>query len=135
MVHAEIHVGRLLEVRLAEPVTLAAMEGYVVRVRELLAAAKEPVVAIADFRHLGVMQGPIADMLLSLMRADNPKMERAAYVMPAESATLKLQLTRLIREAASDARRTFDAPPDAEAWLAERLKPSERARVSSFLAM
>jgi hypothetical protein len=77
----------------------------------------------------------IADRMIQLIRTDNPRVERSAYLMPAAGATLHLQFQRLVKEAAHPARRIFTDVGAMRGWLDAVLAPAERERLASFLGV
>jgi stage II sporulation SpoAA-like protein len=72
---------------------------------------------LVDATHLKVIAPDAADALLGLMKEDNTRRVRAAYV--AGEGTAQLQLKRLIREARNEDRRLFADLESARAWLLE----------------
>ena len=104
--------------------------------RDVLAAvgqARGPVIATADLRRAGLFTPEVAEAILAILRADNPRLERSAHIV-GSSATFALQIERVVREAANPRRRVFRSAPDALAYLAEVLTPSQTAWLRAFYA-
>ena len=126
------HVGRLVEFRLVAPLSLEDAHGVRASLFEVLRRLSSKIVICGDLRAIEVLRPEIADTFLALMKHDNPRVERHAMICT-PSATLALQVNRLIREAGSDARRLFTDVDAACRWLNEVLEVPERARMRAFL--
>jgi hypothetical protein len=70
---------------------------------------------LVDMRELKVISPDGADALVARMRLDTPRVVRSAFVV--SEGTAALQLTRMIRDAGSDKRRTFTNYDQALAWV------------------
>ncbi len=124
--------GRLVEVRIEWPVAFEE----VVQVRDGIAAAAAEVagrfVLAADLHRVQVLASEVIEGFIRLMVADNPKVERCAYLI-GSSAIFGLQIERAIRESDNPARRAFHHPEEVEDWLGEILDDEERLRLKAFL--
>src|SRR5687768_14073406 len=105
----ENHVGRLIEVRLATPFSDEELEVCIVRIRATVVANPQKIVFAVDVAGVDVLPPETADKFLAMMRADNPKVERAGYLLPPRRAIVGLQLERMIRDAKGPGRRAFRA--------------------------
>src|SRR5450432_1847801 len=110
-------VGRLVEARLTttDSDALAACLGSIA---QTVANASSPVVGILDLTQLRVLGRDDAELLVAVMRRDNPRVERTAIVVNAD-ALFGMQMERLVRAAASARRQVFRVPAQALGWLAE----------------
>lgn len=126
------HVGRVLELRALSPLTMEDMQQGVKDITAILGAHATPMVCCADFRRLGIMADDVTQVIVKTMRADNPRIERSAYVIPAQSAVAGLQWERLVREGLNPQRRLFSDVDQALAWLDGLLTPPERLRMRAF---
>jgi hypothetical protein len=70
---------------------------------------------LVDNTELKVIAPDAADALVEIMRNVNPRVLRSAFVMG--DGTAALQLSRMIRTAPSQKRRTFTNVDQALAWL------------------
>jgi hypothetical protein len=86
-----------------------------------------------DFRRASILPPELADMLVSLLHGPNPGLLRNGVLIPSASATVAMQLTRIVREADDERRRVFRREPELEGWLGEVLSELERPRLHEFL--
>ncbi len=129
------HVGRLLEVHIAAFVDPPEVEACAGAVRSSIAALKDkrPVIC-ADYRNVTVFPPEVADKLVRIFADIDPRVERAAMLVPPKNAILALQVERIIRETRHPNRRSFQGVPELQLWLGEILEPSEKRRMSVFLS-
>lgn len=132
MLHYEIKVGRLLELRL--PPTLSVPEMVMMRGKgiDLVMNSPRPLVACVDARHGHIYPPEIAEGLVAFMKVHNPNIDRTAVVVT-DGAVFSLQAERMLREANNPHRRAFRSVAEARSWLGEVLDAAERARLLSFL--
>jgi type II secretory pathway predicted ATPase ExeA len=99
-----------------------------------VAETKRLAVACPDFRGATLLRPTACDRIIDLMKRDNRSVERSA-ILAARSATFTLQLTRFMRESASESRRrVFTEVEQLYAWLDEVLTSEERTRLRQFVA-
>jgi hypothetical protein len=125
--------GRLVTLRLASPVDDKEANEVIVEVRRVLVSLPGPAISCTDLTEARTFSPPIAARFTELMRVDNPKIERSAFLLAKDAATFSLQLERMIRESNSPHRKTFSEADELERWLAERLTPAERTLLHAFL--
>jgi hypothetical protein len=125
-------VGRLVEVRIeGRPEDPNAFLHELVRV---IGGVAGRIVVATDLRKMAKAANPDEiDSIASFMRGENPRVERNALLLPGESATVQMQIERMVKSAGSESRRLFRVRGAAEAWLAEILNAEERARLAAFL--
>jgi hypothetical protein len=132
----ELHVGRLLEVRVAA--------GYhsvrdVDRMIGLLQAhfgklgLGERCVIAADWRNVGMMSPETAVRAREMLVRAHPRVIRSAVLTLPERSLANLQVGRLVREADNEHRRHFTNAVEQHRWLSEVLTEAEQARLSEFL--
>jgi len=92
------------------------------------------IIVCADYRRVPVFSPGAAEALKHLMEGLNARIERSAMLVDAAHATHSMQVSRLAREAAHQARRRFDDAATMEAWLDEVASDEERQAVRAFLA-
>jgi hypothetical protein len=129
----ENFVGRLIEVRVETPVAPEELEAFGRRLRAVLAPHAFPVAFCVDLRGARLFPPEVSDGFVALMRADNPRLDRSAFLV-SESALFSLQVERMIREAGSPKRRTFREAAELSTWLGETLSPEEKARLVAYLS-
>ncbi len=132
MITCEVNVGRLMEVRFVSPIPPAELTAYTdLRRRAALKLGHERVVCV-DFSRCDVLPPELADQL-GAQRVGVIEPLRNAVLVPADRATLGLQIERILREAKNPVRRAFRKREELIVWLDEVLRPDERVRLRSFL--
>jgi hypothetical protein len=126
--------GRLAGVRIISPVTDEELIAFVPQMVKWVRSIVGQVVFCHDVRGTIVLTETISSRVIDLMRHDNPRLKRAALLLPTGSAVLALQFERIIREAGNPARRTFRRAAEAQEWLSEVLVPAEQEGLAQFLA-
>jgi hypothetical protein len=102
-------------------------------IAQLVASAPFRVVGLLDISRVRVFGREDAELLVAVMREDNPRVERTAILINGE-ALFGMQMERLVRAAALPRRQVFRAAGPAIAWLAEILNREEVARARAFMA-
>jgi hypothetical protein len=125
--------GRLVTLRLVSPIDDLEANDVVQAIRRGLGAITTQVVICTDLTEARTFSPPVATRFTELMRADNPKIERSAFLLARDAATFSLQVERMIRESKSPHRRTFTDAAELERWLAAMLTPDELTHLRSFL--
>ena len=133
MLKVAIRVGRLIELRCVAPLLPEEVEAGARELVRLVSGLAGQAVGCVDLRRSGLLQREGAARFIEVMRRDNPKIERNAFILPDTKATLELQMERIIREAGSASRRLFHDVEEAERWLGEVLSREERRSLSTFL--
>jgi len=126
--------GRLVTFRVIPPVDDGNSGRSALELRSTISAIAGPVVVCADLTAARTFSPETTERFVALMRSDNPKLERGALLLDAGSATVVLQVERMVREANLPARRTFRDRGELTAWLDPILTPAERAALAEFLA-
>lgn len=126
--------GRVVMGRIASFDDDADAERYCDEWRRRAAELPGRFLVCADYRRVPVFSPAAAEALKHLMNELNPRVERSAMLVDAHHATHALQVNRLARETANDARRRFDNAESLAAWLGEVCRPDERAAVAAFLS-
>jgi hypothetical protein len=132
MFTVECRVGRLLEIRMTSPLELADVLDFRSLVTQRILEAPRPVIACTDLRRARIFAPEAAIELTAMMKHDNPKLLRNAFLV-GESALFSLQIERLLREAGPLSRRTFRDTNEARQWLKDQLDEQERWRLSQFV--
>ena len=126
--------GRLILARVGTPIDVAQQAVF----RELLGSTLQvipgKVVICVDLRSATVFAPDVAEGFAAIMRSDNPKLERSGFLV-GESALFGLQIERMIRAAASPARRAFRDAQEVGAWLGEGLGSQELRALTTFLTL
>ncbi len=131
----ENRVGRLVEARVFQLRTREDVDDYSrdlgIQVMRMPRSVRP--ILCADHRPVAVYAQPAADRLVELFQTMNARLERVAIVVARSNATLAMQLQRIVREAANNARRVVHDAENAHAHLAPVLVPDELARMRDFL--
>jgi hypothetical protein len=124
-------VGKLVEARLTTTDS-QAVAACLAAIAQTVASAPRAVVGILDLSEVRVFGREDAELLVSVMREDNPRVERTAIVVNAD-ALFAMQMDRLVRAAALPRRQVFRAAAPAITWLAEVLNSEEIASARAFM--
>lgn len=141
MIVVRNNVGRLVEVKIATPITtdeIRAMAGDILAI----ATDKRRIVGVTDLREANVFPSDLAEQILAFLRRDSEHIERSAFLLAGHargagfdtSAVFSLQLERILREAANPSRRAFRSANELVAYLKDCLTTPETERVAAFLA-
>lgn len=126
------HAGRLIEVKVASPLTIQEAQQLV---GDLLAAMQNlagPSVGVVDLLGAHVFAPDVAETLIKLLSANAPHVIRTAMLI-GDSAVFALQVERGIRDSDPEKRRAFRSPGELKAWLAEVLTAEEKAALERFI--
>ena len=126
------HAGRLIEVKVASPLTIQEVQQLV---GELLAAMHNlqgQYVGCVDLLGAHVFAPEVAEPMIKLLSGNAPHVIRTAMLI-GDSAVFALQVERAIRTSDPDKRRSFRSPEELKAWLGEVLTAEEKAALERFL--
>jgi len=135
MFTADKKVGRLIELRARGAIgdaEVAAFRSHMVHVLGSL-RPDDKVIAMADFRGVRVVAPPLAEAIVTMLRASGQRLERGA-VLVSDEAVARIQVARVLAQAHHDGRKACFTVEEAIAWLEPLLTPAERARLVRFLA-
>jgi hypothetical protein len=126
-------VGRLVEVRVATPLSLAEVDKFRQELQATIRKIQDRYVGAVDLRHANVFSVEVAQGLIALLSGTASLVERTGFLI-GEGAVFSLQIERIIRSSASPNRKAFREPKQLEAFLGEVLTPAERFRLREALA-
>jgi hypothetical protein len=132
MYHIENVAGRLVEVRLASPLTIEEVHQFALDYKTKVSAIHGKYVGVVDVTHATLFPAPVTEALIHLLSRAAEQVERTAALI-GENATFALQVERIIRNAASPHRRAFRSAEPLREWLREVLTVEERVRLARFL--
>jgi len=132
MYKIENAVGRLIEVRLASPLSLEEVHRFAEQLKSTIAGVRGRYVGVVDVTRAELFPSPVAEALIQLMSREAEQVDRTAALIGA-SATFSLQVERIFRNSASPHRRAFRDPNELRDWLREVLGSDERVRLARFL--
>jgi len=124
--------GRLVEVRVASPLTLEEVQQFIHAHQVAISRIPERYVGVVDLLHADTFPVEVAQSLIQLLSAVADRVERTAFLI-GESAIFSLQIERVLRNAANPNRKAFRDPAQLARWLAEILTPTEQLRLEQFL--
>jgi len=127
--------GRLVTFRVVPPVDDANADAAAAALRATFAAIPGPVIICSDVSGARTFSERTVEQFLALMKSENPRIERSAFLLDPAAATFALQLERMVREAKSPIRRTFRDARALTEWLLPLLTPQEAAALEAFLLM
>lgn len=131
MFSIECHVGRLIEIRIWSPVTLNEATAWAEVHDWIVSAQRSKYVCFVDVVDATVFSAESADAYLAVMKSE-PGLLRTGVLLN-EDPILSLQISRLIREAATDVRKTFRSVAPLRLWLAEVCDKSELQRLDTLV--
>lgn len=129
---AENHVGRLVEVKLASPITPDEVQEFVRELVGIMGRIPGKYVGVVDLLDAHVFAPAVTETLIQLLSGAAARVERTAFLIN-ESAIFALQVERIIRSSNNDNRRAFRQSDELVTWLAEVLTPEERVRLKTFM--
>ena len=125
--------GRLVEVKLASPLTLEEVQQFVGELTAVIMRVPGgKYIGVVDLLDAHVFPPAVANALIELLSTASPRVERTAMLI-GESATFALQVERVIRSANSENRRAFRRGEELEVWLGEVMTAEERVRLRQFM--
>jgi hypothetical protein len=128
----ENHVGRLIEVKLASPLNIDEVRGFIQEHMALMQKMPGKYVGVVDLLEAYVFPAAVTDLLIQLLSGAASHVERSALLI-GESATFALQVERVIRSSNNPNRRAFRNAEELTAWLGEVLTKHEHERLELFL--
>lgn len=123
--------GRLVEVRIATPLTLEEVKQLGEEHKAAISRIQDRYVGVVDLHKADVFPAEVTDALVQLLSRMSGRVERTAFLVG--SAVFALQAERILRNAANPNRRTFRDPEALKEWLGEVLTAGERFRLNRFL--
>jgi hypothetical protein len=132
MIEVANPAGRLITYRVRVPVDDGNAANAAAQLASAVKAIAGRVVVCTDLTDARTFAPETAERWVKVMRADNPRLERSAILL-GDSATVSLQLERMVREAQHPDRRIFHDAGALAAWLAPVLDDAERAALERFL--
>jgi len=125
-------VGRLVEVRVASPLSLAEVGTFRQELQATIRKIRDRYVGAVDLRHADVFPVEVAEGLIALLSGTASLVERTGFLI-GESAVFSLQIERIIRNSANPNRKAFRQPEQLKTFLGEVLTPAERFRLHGLL--
>jgi len=133
MYRIEHVAGRLVEVRLASPLSLDEVHQFALEYTKKASEIHGKYVGVVDITHATLFPAPVAEALIQLLSRAAEQVERTAVLVGEGGATFGMQVERIIRNAASPNRRAFRSVDALREWLREVLTVEERVRLARFL--
>lgn len=127
-------VGRIVEARIASPLSADDIDDIIQRVRMNVLSMPGKVICCADLTRLDAIPRESVDAFIQLFTRDNSKVERSAFLLSRSLGALGMQMQRMIRSAGNPSRMTFDDARALLDWLAPALTPAERSHLQAFFA-
>jgi hypothetical protein len=138
MISVESNVGAVVELRFIgvpgsdEVADLERKTGALVK--SIVQDQGRRAILCTDLRACAALPRAVSDRVLASMRHDDPDVERSGF-FASESATINLQVHRVILEAGDrERRRIFKDGEQLLRWLSEVARTSEQVRLRDFLA-
>jgi len=132
MYSVENHAGRLIEVKLASPLTLDEVQQFTQEHLAVMARIQVKYIGVVNLLDAHVFVPAVAEGLSKLLAVGASHVERSAFLI-GESAVFSLQVERVIRESNSPNRRAFRDGRELVAWVSEILTPPEQIQIERFI--
>ena len=132
MYSVENHAGRLIEVKLASPLTLDEVQQFTQKHLAVMATIPVKYIGVVNLLDAHVFVPAVAEGLSKLLAVGASHVERSAFLI-GESAVFSLQVERVIRESNSPNRRAFRNGQELVAWVSEILTPPEQNQLERFI--
>jgi hypothetical protein len=132
MYSVENHAGRLIEVKLASPLTLDEVQEFTRKHLAVMERIPGKYIGVVNLLGAHVFMPAVAEGLSKLLAAAASHVERSAYLI-GESAIFSLQVERVIRESDSPNRRAFRNGRELVTWVSEILTPPEQTELERFI--
>jgi hypothetical protein len=123
--------GKLLILRAAPRMDIADAQAIGAATRVHLTRLQHGVVALMDLRGMLPVSPDVAAFWVQVLKSDNPAVKRSGVIV--DTATVGLQLERIVREAGSPARQCFREAGPCVAWLSEVMNDEERRALRKYL--
>jgi hypothetical protein len=131
---AAVHkAGRLVEAWALRFDTVSDVAMFGMQSTQAISSVQGPVLICSDYSHLQALPSDVLPALVEVLRRANPRLQRAALVMPRQGTTLRHQMEGLLRQASHPYRRLCSDTAEAKAWLSSALTRDEQVRLDHFL--
>lgn len=125
--------GRIVLVRVKTPFPLSEFHEMRAALTQAIERTSGRYIGVADLRGATVIAPEVADALIAFFSVEHPRLLKSALLL-GDNALLILQVTRILRTAATGRRRGFTQPPAMLEWLHSDLHPAERAQLAEMFA-
>ena len=132
MYSVENPAGRLIEVKLASPLTLEEVQQFTQKHLEIMRRIPVKYIGVVNLLNAHVFVPAVAEGLSKLLAGAASHVERSGFLI-GESAIFSLQVERVIRESNSPNRRAFRNGDELVAWMSEVLTPPEKTQLQRFI--
>ena len=129
MIDIRNQVGRLIEVTIESPTMSSEWRALARQLLSIHARLPEKYMYCANISRARLLRPEEAAPMKRIMEMDNPRLVRTAIYLGSNSATLMLQMERLIRETTNPERKTFRDPQKLISWMSEVTTPDEEQRI------
>src|SRR5262245_24333768 len=110
----ENKVGRLIEIRLEGAMSEEEAQQFRTRMYLVLGSIPGRAVLVGDLQGCSMFSPEVGDKMLTMLKNDNPKVERSAFVLHA--GALALQVERIVTQAALETARMGRQAPRRRAF-------------------
>jgi hypothetical protein len=130
--HVENSAGRLIEVKLASPLTVEEVQQFAQKHIAIMQKIPGKYIGVVNLLEAYVFPAAVAEVLAKLLSGAASHVERSALLI-GESAVFGLQVERVIRDANNPNRRAFRHGNELVAWLSEVTTPAEQKELEKFI--
>jgi hypothetical protein len=125
--------GRLVEAWAIQFNTVNDVVMFGLQSSRAISAVDGPVLICSDYSNLQALPSDVFSAFVDVLRRANPRLDRAALVMPRRGSSLRPQMEALLQRAPHPNRRLCADAAEAKAWLSSMLAREEELRLDQFL--
>ena len=129
---AQNRVGRLVEAWAVNFNSMSDVLSFGMEAARAITEVPGQIVICTDYSHLQPLSFGVLRTFLDVLRRANPRLLRAALVVPPPGTELRQQVADLVRAAHHTERRLCEDAAEAKAWLCSVLNHEEQRRLEDF---
>jgi hypothetical protein len=133
MFAAAHRAGRLVEAWAIQFNTVDDVVGFGLLCTRVISEVSGPIVICSDYSNLQALPSDVFAEFVQVLRRANPRLDRAALLMPKSGTALRHQMAALLERAPHPNRRLCADAAEARAWLSSLLTRDEEQRLDQFL--
>ncbi len=126
-------IGRLVEAWAIQFNTVDDVVMFGLQSSRAIAEVGGPILICSDYSNLQALPSDVFSAFVEVLRRANPRLDRAALIMPRKGSSLRPQMEALLERAPHPNRRLCTDQAEARAWLSSLLNREEQMRLDQFL--
>jgi hypothetical protein len=126
-------IGRLVEAWAIQFNTVDDVVMFGLQSSRAITEVPGPILICSDYSNLQALPSDVFSAFVEVLRRANPRLDRAALIMPRKGSSLRPQMEALLERAPHPNRRLCADQAEARAWLSSLLNREEQMRLDQFL--